>query len=68
MAGKIKLTQLPWINHSWHVALFVNPFGLTTGDIPYMDKHFQISFNFIEHELQIITSAGEKKIYFVIVP
>lgn len=59
IAGKVKLTQMPWINHSWHTTLFVNPRGLTTGDIPSENKHFQINFDFIDHELQVITSNGE---------
>jgi hypothetical protein len=63
IAGKIKLAKLPWINHSWHVTLFVTPFGLTTGDIPANNKHFQINFDFLQHRLQIITSKKEEKIF-----
>jgi len=59
IVGKIKISKLPWINHSWHVTLFVTPIGLSTGDIRDVDKHFQIEFNFINHQLQIITSSGE---------
>ena len=51
IAGKIKLGKLPWVNHSWHVTLFVTPYGLTTGDIPDKDKHFQINFDFLNHRL-----------------
>jgi hypothetical protein len=63
VAGKIKLTKLPWINHSWHVTLFVTPFGLTTGDIPGNGKHFQINFDFLRHRLQIITSKKEEQVF-----
>lgn len=59
--GKIKLVTLPWINHSWHVALHITPTGLTTQMIPYEDKSFQIDFDFLEHQLKIITSDGEKR-------
>jgi hypothetical protein len=59
--GKIKLATLPWINHSWHVALHVVPIGLTTQTIPYEDKSFQIDFDFLEHQLRIKTSEGEVK-------
>lgn len=62
IAGKIKLDKLPWINHSWHVTFFVTPYGLTTGDIPDKDKHFQINFDFINHRLQIITSKKEERL------
>ncbi|MBK9331353.1 MAG: hypothetical protein IPM96_02860 [Ignavibacteria bacterium] len=63
IAGKVKLAKLPWINHSWHVTLFVTPFGLTTGDIPDHDKHFQINFDFLQHRLQIITSKNEEHLF-----
>ena len=57
--GKIKLAKMPWINHSWHVALMVTPVGLTTGDLPSDDKHFQIDIDFLNHQLEIITSQDE---------
>lgn len=63
IAGKVKLAQLPWINHSWHTTLYVSPRGLTTGDIPSEEKHFQINFDFVDHELQIITSKGESNTF-----
>ena len=34
IVGKIKLARTPWLNHSWHVALYVSARGLTTGPIP----------------------------------
>jgi hypothetical protein len=33
--GKIRLSQMPWINHSWHVPFYVTVRGLTTSLIPY---------------------------------
>mgnify|MGYP006896872453 CR=1 FL=1 len=63
IAGKIKLAKMPWINHSWHVTLLVTPFGLTTGDIPDLEKHFQINFDFLKHQLQIITSDKEERVF-----
>lgn len=61
VVGKIKLATLPWINHSWHVTLHVTPIGLTTQILPYQDQHFQITFDFIEHQLKMITSKGERR-------
>lgn len=63
IAGKIKLAKMPWINHSWHVTLFVSPFGLSTGDIPDLKKHFQINFDFLKHQLQIVTSDKEERVF-----
>lgn len=60
MVGKVRLTQTPWINHSWHVTLYVSPLGLTTGSIPYEDGSFQIDLDFIDHQLHIFTSTGKK--------
>ena len=59
--GKIKLSKMPWINHSWHVTLLVSPLGLTTSDIADEKKHFQMEFNFIKHQLNILTSDGESE-------
>ena len=30
IVGKIRLAREPWLNHSWHVVLYVTPRGLTT--------------------------------------
>jgi hypothetical protein len=58
IVGKIRLRKMPWLNHSWHVSLYVFPKGLTTGPVPYQSGIFQIDFDFIEHQLAIFTSAG----------
>lgn len=63
IAGKIKLAKLPWINHSWHITLLVTPSGLTTGNIPANEKHFQINFDFLQHRLQIVTSKNEEQTF-----
>ena len=66
IVGKIRLKQTPWVNHSWHVTLYVTASGLTTGSIPYPGGAFQIDFDFIRHLLHITTSAGgmeEVKLY-----
>ena len=61
IVGKIRLAQTPWINHSWHVTLYVTPRGLTTSPIPYDGRAFQIDFDFIDHALLIEASDGEVK-------
>ena len=30
IVGKIRLSNTPWTNQSWHVTLYVSPKGLTT--------------------------------------
>jgi Family of unknown function (DUF5996) len=61
IVGKIRLAQTPWINHSWHVTLYVTPRGLTTSPIPYDGRAFQIDFDFIDHALLIETSEGDAR-------
>jgi len=56
--GQDRLTLSPWINHSWHVTLYVTSRGLTTSPIPHGFHTFEIRFDFIEHELRILKSDG----------
>jgi uncharacterized protein DUF5996 len=58
IVGKVRLAQCPWVNHSWHVTLFVTVRGLTTSTIPYGNRTFQIDFDFIAHQLTIQSSDG----------
>jgi hypothetical protein len=59
VVGKVRLELTPWVNHSWHVALYVTARGLTTSPIPWRGGSFQIDFDFIDHVLWIRTSAGQ---------
>jgi hypothetical protein len=61
IVGKIRLVRSPWLNHSWHVALYVTPRGLTTSPIPDGSRTFQIDFDFIDHVLRITTSDGRER-------
>jgi hypothetical protein len=61
IVGKIRLVRMPWINHSWHVALYVSPRGLTTSPIPLGERSFQIDFDFVAHQLVITTSASGRE-------
>jgi Family of unknown function (DUF5996) len=58
IAGKIRLAQSPWLNHSWSVTLYVTARGLTTSPIPCETRIFQIDFDFIDHRLLIQSSDG----------
>jgi Family of unknown function (DUF5996) len=58
VVGKVRLTLTPWLNHSWHVTLYVTARGLTTAPIPYGTRHFTIEFDFIDHVLWVRTSDG----------
>jgi Family of unknown function (DUF5996) len=59
IVGKVRLAYTPWLNHSWHAALYVNARGLTTSIIPCPGGGFEIQFDFVEHELLIQTTDGK---------
>jgi hypothetical protein len=58
IVGKIRLVRTPWINHSWHVTLYLTARGLTTSPIPHPAGIFEIRFDFIDHKLRILKSDG----------
>ena len=61
IVGKIRLALTPLVNHWWNVPLYVAPRGLSTSAIPYNDRLFQITFDFISHLLLIETTDGSTK-------
>jgi hypothetical protein len=58
IAGKIRMALAPPLNQWWHVTLYVNSHGLTTGPVPYAAGVFEIQFDFQKHAVNIFTSAG----------
>ena len=61
IVGKIRLTQTPWTNHSWHVPLYVTARGLTTSLVPHGGVSFEIAFDFLDHTLVVQTSDGASR-------
>lgn len=61
IVGKIRLAQTPWVNHSWHVPLYVTARGLTTLSIPHGARDFQIDFDFVDHVLWVRVSNGHSR-------
>jgi hypothetical protein len=62
IVGKVRLANTPLMSHWWNVVLYVSARGLTTGLIPHADKGFQIEFDFIDHQLVIATTGGDRRI------
>jgi hypothetical protein len=58
IVGKLRLAQMPLVNHWWQVPLYVTARGLTTSPIPYGARTFQIDFDFVDHRLVIASSDG----------
>lgn len=58
IAGKLRLAQSPWINHSWGATLYLTAHGLTTSPIPYGTRTFAVEFDFVTHALRITADDG----------
>jgi hypothetical protein len=61
IAGKVRIALTPWLNHGWHVPLYVTPRGLGTSPIPSDAGPFEIDFDFHAHELHIATATGDAR-------
>ena len=58
VAGKVRLMLTPWINHSWHVPLYVSVRGLTTGPMSVPGRTIEIEFDLITDRLLLSDSGG----------
>jgi hypothetical protein len=61
IVGKIRLMRTPWLNHSWHVPLYVTARGLTTSPIPHDSCSVEIQFDFLAQVLEICLSNGASR-------
>ena len=58
VVGKVRLALNPYANHWWHVPLYVSARGLTTTSIPCGNGVFEMTFDFISHQLVVLKSDG----------
>ena len=56
--GKLRLALTPWLNHSWHVPLYLNARGLSTSAIPCGERILQVDFDLIAECVVLATSDG----------
>jgi hypothetical protein len=61
IVGKVRLSLVPNINHSWNVTLYPTVRGLTTLPMAHGVRMLQIDFDFIRHQLLIDTSDGASR-------
>jgi hypothetical protein len=61
IVGKVRLALTPWVNHSWHITLYVTARGLTTSPMAHGSRSFEIEFDFVEHALLIRSSDGAQR-------
>ncbi len=62
IVGKVRLERTPWVNHSWHVPLYVTTQGLSTSAIPAGERVFEMAFDFRRHRLVIDSSDGASEV------
>ena len=61
VVGKVVLARAAPLNHSWGIALQVTARGLTTRALPHGSRSFTMAFDFIDHQLVIETSDGDRR-------
>ena len=61
VVGKVRLALTPWLNHGWHVTLYVTARGLGTSAIPIGSEILEIELDLIDHRLVDRTSRGEER-------
>jgi Family of unknown function (DUF5996) len=61
IVGKIRLALTPWLNHGWHVPLYVTARGLGTSPMPIGREILELEFDFIAHRLHARTSRGDER-------
>jgi hypothetical protein len=61
VVGKVVLAQAAPLNHSWGISLLVTARGLTTRALPHGTRTFTMAFDFIDHQLVIETSDGDRR-------
>ncbi|MGI8827176.1 MAG: DUF5996 family protein [Chloroflexota bacterium] len=61
IVGKVKLKLTPFLNELWEVAFHLTARGMTTSLIPYGNGAFEVTFDFIDHNLSILSSDGTVK-------
>jgi Family of unknown function (DUF5996) len=62
VVGKVALAHAAPINHSWGIAMQVTARGLSTRPLAYGPRTFTMEFDFIDHQLVIRSSDGDKRL------
>ncbi|SAL81909.1 hypothetical protein AWB74_06094 [Caballeronia arvi] len=61
IVGKVRLSLSPWLNHGWHVPLYVNARGLGTSAIHLGDELLEIDLDLCAHRFIVRTSNGPER-------
>ncbi|WP_312677283.1 DUF5996 family protein [Microbacterium sp.] len=58
IVGKLRMALAPHLNHWWHVPLYVDARGLTTGLMPAGAHGLEVRFDFVARELVFARTDG----------
>ena len=59
IVGKVRMALVPYRNHWWHVTLYPDTRGLSTGPMPVgRGRTVEVAFDFVDHRLAVSTSDG----------
>jgi hypothetical protein len=61
VVGKVRMGLTPWVNHSWHVPLYVSARGLTTGWVPAGQRALDLEFDLFREALILRFDDGQEK-------
>ena len=60
VVGKVRMGLTPWVNHSWHVPLYVSTRGLMTGWIPAGARALDLEFDLFQEVLVMRLEDGRE--------
>lgn len=60
LIGKLPLRLLPWINHSWHLALRMSPRGAITRSLPAGRRQCVVELDFLEGAIRVERDDGAR--------
>jgi hypothetical protein len=61
VVGKVALALAPPLNHGWGITLHLTSRGLATRTLPHGKRQFTMEFDFIDHELVIAATDGQRR-------
>ncbi len=61
--GKYRVAHTPWVNHSWHAALYVTPRGLATGPVHEGGGCISITLDLVDHRLIAEGDSGAQETF-----
>ncbi|HEX2539668.1 MAG TPA: DUF5996 family protein [Caldimonas sp.] len=67
IVGKVRLALSPWLNHGWHVPLYVGARGLGSSPIHAPAGPFEIDLDLVSHRL-VVRSAWAAERGFALAP